>query len=442
MLTPSDLAIPPGEAFSCRRCNRCCRGPWVIGITAAEADRLRKLYPEIEPTAGVEILKGETLYAMRRTSDGAAGAGGACVYLDPDGCRIQKDHGAAAKPAVCHRFPYFPRAIAGGVYVHLSRMCPTVYDAKGKAGEALAADVLAAYPDLKPGPALEKVRFAGSAEISWEEYRGFEDQLAALIMDDRWSLDDAVASGYWLIQRVARNEAPGRAGVGACAPFEPRSRSGDEASNSPVLRQAQDERGRKDPGLDPIVDLVMTSIAKRNPMLGLYRYVMAATVTVIESERGRTGRFEAWKGDMSLYGRLLFRRGIARLRSIEAPVDLRRLPEVAWPRRNRPDLSPVRRYLVSHLRHKLLLQAPDVEYAYNLLIGAYATIKFYARASAVSAGRERMIAEDVRRGVEIVEYNLLLHRPLEGAALEKRLVRGWFRKFLFHPAYASSMIAF
>jgi Fe-S-cluster containining protein len=408
-LKPDDLSIPPGEAFSCGRCNRCCRGPWVIGITAEEAASLRKLYPEIEPTAGTEVLKGETLYAMNRTADGAMGAGGSCVYLDPDGCRIQKEHGAAAKPAVCHRFPYFPRAVAGGVYVHLSRMCPTVYDGKGATGEALAADVLAAHPGLLPAPALDTVRFAGSAEVSWAEYRAFEDQLVALLLDDRWSLDDAVASGYWLVQRVARNE-----GV----------------------------RPEAEAKLDPIVDLVMTSIAKRNPMVGLYRYVMAAIITVIESNRGRAGRFATWKSDMSRYLHLLFRRGAARFRSIEIPVDLRRIPEVAWPRRSQPDLTPVRRYLASHIRHKLLLEAPDIEYAYALLIGAYATIKFYARASAVAAGRERMTADDVRKGVELVEYNLLLHRPLEGAALEKRIVRGWFRKFLFHPAYASSMIAF
>ncbi len=394
--------LPPDAAFTCARCNRCCRGDWLIAITAEEAERLRALYPGIEPTAGRETLKGEEVFLMARRADGA------CVYLADEGCRVHAEHGSAAKPAVCRKFPYFPRAVGSTAFVHLSRMCPTVYAARGASGEELALDAaLSSGSPGEPEPEPGIVRVAGNSTTDWAGYLDFENRLSTLLCDERWPLDDAVAAGEILLRRHAGLEVP-----------------------------------RANAAEDEALDAVMAAIARREPMLGLYRYVMAALVTLTESRR--TGRIEpsVWVEDLGIFGRVLFKTGRIRLRTLGAEVALRDVAAVPWPRRDRPSLTPLRSFLASHLHHKFLRVAPDLEYAYHLLVGAYAAVKFYARASAAAGGREAMTAQDLQRGIECAEYNLLLHRPLRDAPLEKRLVRGMFRKFLFHPSYTSSLVIF
>lgn len=326
---------------------------------------------------------------------------GSCVFLESGGCRIHREHGAETKPAACRRFPYFVRDAGGERWLHLSRMCPTVYDEQGARGDQLARDARnsGAEPDTLRGS--EPVAFSGSTMLAWDEYLRFEEKLCALLEDERWPLDDAVAGGLLLLEQAAN---------------------------------------REEQGADDTMELVLAAIAKRRPMVGLYRYIMAGVVTMIESERGEKLTFAARRANMARFLRLLLRSGTIRLAAIGADVDAKSISAIRWPRKEHPRLTPVRHLLTSHIRHKILLRAPDVEFAYYLLIAAYAAIKFYARAAAAARDRETLHSDDLRRGVEVAELHLLLHR--RGGTIERDLGRGFFRKFLFHPSFPSSMVAF
>lgn len=125
---------------------------------------------------------------------------------------------------------------------------------------------------------------------------------------------------------------------------------------------------------------------------------------------------------------MLTRLGEAVIEGIEKPVLLRMIERVRWPKREKPDLSPVRCYLADRMR-ATIPTSDDIELAYCFLMAEYAAIKFYARAAAIERGRDALHADDVARALGIV--------PDASAALSARK----FRKFLFHPAFPSSMTA-
>lgn len=410
MSVEAEIQSPPEEKFTCGQCNLCCKRGWLIGIDDKEAARLRDLYPDLDPMREVDLPDGRRVFGMARKEDGS------CVFLESYGCRIHREHGFEAKPDVCRRFPYFLWKDKNDVaYLHLSRMCPTVYEGRGAFGKQL----LDAARPLLPGAKKldvdrdDPVSLSGAVELNWPGYQQFEDELVALISDERWALDDAVAGGRILLDRFIKQT------------------SGEQSFSRGFSNED-----------DLALDIIMSTIASRSAMSGLYRYVMAAMVSVIESRRGIEGEKGVWREDFGNFFKIIFGRRELHFRSMRLTADLSRLGSVPWPKKDNPDLSPVRRLLVSHIRRKFLLQAPDIEFGYHLLIGAYAAIKFYSRASAVAHDRETLIPSDLKRGVQATEYNLLLHRTLEGDPLESRFVRNYFKRFLFHPSYPSSMVAF
>ncbi len=405
------IVAPPDAAFRCHRCNQCCRGAWIIGITGDEAASLRALYPAIEPVDG-EAGERDGVRFLRM----ARRASGECVYLDPDGCRIHKEHGEAAKPAICRRFPFSLTTFGATTFLHLSRVCPSVYAERGDRGTALleaaaSADVGITAIGSRRESAPESVLLAGTRRISYADYLVLERRIDRLIRDERWPLDDAMAAVVVLIRRWA---------------------------DHPDVEARRAEAG------DESMDLVMEAIARRAPLMGLHRYILATLVTVIESRRH--GRFwsREFITDFARYARILMARGRDRLAGSvrdAGPVDvnLAALGHVTWPRRQAPSLVPVRSLIASHVHRKLLLTSgPDIEFSWHLMLIAYAVLKFYARANAVAAGRDELIPTDVEEGVRIAEYHLLLH-PQHLPPLQTRFLGGWFRRFLFHPAFPSSM---
>ncbi|RMH55466.1 MAG: YkgJ family cysteine cluster protein [Candidatus Hydrogenedentota bacterium] len=409
------ISFPQGDRFSCARCNRCCRANWIIGLTFPERLRLEQLYPDQDFIGEKVSVSGETWYSLKRRSDGA------CVFLEKEGCRIHREHGVEAKPSVCRRFPFFATRYNGVVYGHLSRMCPTVYDRRGAEGILLEEEAVRSLGDHLKGRGVDVLRVAlsGRQTLSWRNYLSLEERLVELISDPRWPLDDAVQAGGLLLRSW---------GDPLTAPLHGRPFGDPNWDGSEIE--------------DLNLELVMRSIAMRMKLRGVQRYVLATAVTLIESRRARIGRFWSALEDGTVFTRIWFRFGGIYLRSLNAVVDLKKLEHVSWPKRDRPDLTPLRRLIVSHLRRKILLRAEDLETGWLLLLVAYAVVKFYARASAVAAGRENVHAEDLRRGVEAAEYHLLLHRPLEGAAVSNRFLHGLFRKILFHPSFPSSVAGF
>lgn len=396
------LHLPPDAAYTCRRCNTCCRRAWRIGLTPDEDAALRRLYPDMpvpQPFTGDDE---PGLLAMPRQADGA------CAFLDEEGCRVHREHGPEAKPGMCRRFPFFLWREGDEAWLHLSHVCPAVQDRSGACGDALEQEAAAWLDRARPlARPREGAKLAGDVCFRREDYDGFVEVLARLVTDDRWPLDDAVAAGAQLCQDlVDRKLDPAR------------------------------------PSADPALDLVLSAIAARAPVTGFYRYIVAALVTAVESRRATRPRFAAWREDSARFARLLWGRGRIELPAFGAAFDLRDQVRVPWPRRHTPDLGVVRGLLASHLRRHILLESPDLEYGYLLLVAAYAALKYHARAAAAAAGRDRLIPADLARAVTHAEYHLLLHRRLTAAPFERGPLRGFFRRLLFHPSYVSSLVAF
>ena len=402
----SEVVFAPDTSYSCGKCLKCCKGDWLIAITLEEVELLKSLYPNVNPVSGEDEIDGKKIYLIARNEKNE------CIFLTESGCKIHIEYGFDKKPAVCKRFPFFPKQWDGKNYFHLSYMCPSVYANRGAKGERLISDACASATEKFSGAEIqEEVHLAGTQTISNCEYLLLEEKISRLILDSRFSLDDALLAGLTLIRR---------------------------ASDSESINQIKN----KSSDLDEALDIVMESIAKRAPLLGLYRYMIASIITNIESRRGARFEFSTWKNDLSVFSKLLMNRGRIELNRTGLIFNAQHLYNIHWPRKEKPDLMPLRRYIVSHLNHKFLLTASDIEFAYHLLLGAYSAVKYYTRAFAASEKRSMISSSNLQRGIECVEYNLMLHRPMKERLWKKKIVRGWARKFLFHHSYPSSMVLF
>lgn len=86
-----------GLAYDCRGCGACCKGLG-IGLDAAggELERLTAAYPEV---AAFARRRGPALTVFNPRDR--------CWFLDDGGlCRVEREHGRAAKPAACRLFPF------------------------------------------------------------------------------------------------------------------------------------------------------------------------------------------------------------------------------------------------------------------------------------------------------------------------------------------------
>ena len=130
-----------GLTYECRGCGACCKGHG-IGLDAAggELARLVSAYPE---AAVFTRRRGPALTVFNPRDR--------CWFLDDGGlCRVETDHGRAAKPAACRLFP-FNRVFRLGSWTVVdfnSVICPLV------PGEGEAhADILAQI-DVIADPAI------------------------------------------------------------------------------------------------------------------------------------------------------------------------------------------------------------------------------------------------------------------------------------------------
>jgi hypothetical protein len=107
------VQVRKGARYRCFGDGLCCTDIHAIGaLTRTEVRRLNLLYPG-------EVHRNEQLDEMVVTPHD-----GGCAHLGEDGCRIHRDHGMAAKPGVCRRFPYRSISTPGGVRLGTEHRCP------------------------------------------------------------------------------------------------------------------------------------------------------------------------------------------------------------------------------------------------------------------------------------------------------------------------------
>lgn len=89
---------PTRYRFACTACGQCCRGVGEVRLTVHDIRRLATA-EGLEERTWIQL---RTRLAYRR--DGLSlvdGAGGACIYLEEDRCRVYAD-----RPEQCRRYPF------------------------------------------------------------------------------------------------------------------------------------------------------------------------------------------------------------------------------------------------------------------------------------------------------------------------------------------------
>ena len=88
---------PPAFPFACRRCGACCRQPGSVRVAPDEVEALARhlgLTPHEFTAAFTRLRPDRAGLELTETPKGA------CVFLQPDGCRVH-----AAKPRQCRTYP-------------------------------------------------------------------------------------------------------------------------------------------------------------------------------------------------------------------------------------------------------------------------------------------------------------------------------------------------
>lgn len=86
------------EDFACRRCGNCCRVEGYVTLSDAELDAAAVF---LGLSTDDFIARFTRLKHTRNGLSLIEGEDGACIFLTPDGCRIQP-----VKPQQCRDFPF------------------------------------------------------------------------------------------------------------------------------------------------------------------------------------------------------------------------------------------------------------------------------------------------------------------------------------------------
>jgi len=187
MSAPLKLApLPSFQCYDCVGCGNCCRGIFVIRITAEERDRIRAQGWEDAPEfQGINLFTPSgDLFLLAHRDDGS------CVFLDERGlCRIHAKFGEPTKPLACRVYPFKLIPTGDKVRVDLRCDCPSIPANSGRSigeyrdavQEFLPLVVPADAPDWAPPPLFSHT------QLDWSKLERINDTFLRLIRTE--SLD-------------------------------------------------------------------------------------------------------------------------------------------------------------------------------------------------------------------------------------------------------------
>ena len=190
------LRMADGSAFACHSCNRCCSEQHLLGpLTRTERDVILEGFDALDDHTGSDpsnfiplpTAASEPVYLLRPRD-------GRCSYLGPDRlCRVHRDLGEHAKPAVCRMFPYRAVRTPTGWDVGMSLSCPTVAAGRGPDPKPEIRGTLEVLRDvskqLHEVPPV--VPLVPGVSVAWPVYVEWEAEALARIQDE--TTDPAVA---------------------------------------------------------------------------------------------------------------------------------------------------------------------------------------------------------------------------------------------------------
>ena len=387
--------------FECGSCAACCRQPWLIRVEEEKCGPIEGFdwgakYGQLvgrEPLARAQVTGGEVPVLAKKDN-------GECVFLDADRlCIIHKELGYEAKPLICRRFPYYGAPMPDVDHLSANFGCPAVQAGRGPTMEEKRQDILSTMPASKASAGgFSDVALLVGHLIPLE---------AANVLADHWAdlFDPETSEDLWsrFAAALRITTAAVRAEPAALPATLGEESFGDEVE-LPALEPAESPAAVPWPcrlllALDLWNDYYPPghSGARRPPLttrLGLIGKVMH----VVRMNGAYASRY--------LPGNIVLHRlGAASFRAALPPDESTRLL-CRWIRAGFRQRS-FRRDRISMMAglHQQIVDANAVH--------------FYGRALADQAGRERPLAADYSRALNIVGF---------GISTQKRAYQTVFRK--------------
>jgi Fe-S-cluster containining protein len=366
----------PEARFSCQSCGRCCT-MWTVTADASKVERLRK-----QDWGGPDPflpLRGEGDPFKLRME------GGRCFFLGDDNrCRIHNEVGYNSKPEGCKAFPLHVGKVAGQTRVRLSFYCPAVSANKGK---RLGDQMRWVRSTVKAAGAVTReaaLTLDDELEITVRDLEALEAGLVALLEQRDHALNDRLAAGAALLQRVRR--ATAERGKGALLPTVEQARGEELAKLAKEGRQGG-------------------SSSRGGPVLSLFLGQDCAP-----SGLSRAGRF---------FGVRLFNLGLGRLSSrlMGGKASMKQIRGVELKLTEESD-KLITRYLLHKLRARRTLAGElSIVSGFNLLVTAYAVTSMLARLRAAHEGRDVTDHGDVERAIQAADLLVVEHTAIYQASM-------------------------
>ncbi len=390
------FTVQPDRNYACRDCPaRCCRVPWSIRFTEAEAQRYlgEAWIRERVGAPGLKVLATGVL-PMREHQRRLQ-----CVFLDDDElCGLQKQFGHTYLPRPCQSFPFgFVARGNDQVLVQLSQLCPSIRDnygdpvkpqLKAKLEQAGEAKRVATAMSTRNKIILPRAQYLLIAQ-AWIEQLG-EDvaptELLARLADQLLAFEQALPTDQERVKDAVCKAALEQARA-AAAP-EPLVRPAKASFHARALHS-----------------FLLGNLSYPSTLRQPHRVGPGPAFLALRSARNKL----AWmrgKGTVDL----LFTPG---------PIALREVGGVA-PFLDGPLGAIVRGYLRTVLERERVFTAP--RYLADVLVElCFATVLIsrFARCLALASQRTTVIEADVREGIGVAELVLLGHVMLgeEGKTL-------------------------
>ena len=409
--------------FECGSCAACCRQPWLIYVEEEKRGPIEAFdwaakYPQLAHRAPLTQaqVNGRQVPVLAKKDSGE------CVFLDADHlCIIHKELGYQAKPAICRRFPHYAASMPDAERISANFGCPAVQAGRGPALEEKRRDILSTIPASKSvsGGATDVALLVGHL-IQLE---------AANALADRWADLFAPDTSEDLWSRFARAIRITVAAV---------------RTEPETLRAALDDESLGDevelPPLEPFESLAAAPLPSR--------LLLALNLWNDYYPPRHTGaRRPPLTTRLGLVGKVMHvvrMNGAYASRYLPGNIALHRLsaPSLQAAAPPAETTSLLCRWVRAGFRQRSFRRdrLSMVAGLHQQIVDANA-VYFYGRALADRAGRDRPLAEDYRRALNMVGFGISSQKRAYQKVFRKRAMSmlesfaiAWNSLCMFHPA--------
>lgn len=169
-MSDPNVLLPVQQNWSCHNCGGCCR-EHQINLSEDEKQRIEKQNWTVAqgvPGDRPLIVPLGAGWRLNHQDDGA------CVFLDSGGlCRIHTRFGEPAKPLACRLYPYAIHPAGNGLTVSLRFSCPSVVSSLGTRVTAQREQLQSLCREVVPADFrnAELPVLANRRSVSWDELR-------------------------------------------------------------------------------------------------------------------------------------------------------------------------------------------------------------------------------------------------------------------------------